>query len=44
MSFNGQKNRSKIQRHNRAPLEEVTSPNERFTHVYVDMTALLPSK
>ena len=36
-------NRSKIQRHNRAPLEEVTPPpNERFTHVYVDITGPLP--
>ena len=36
-------NRSKIQRHNRAPLEAVTPPpNERFTHVYVDITGPLP--
>ena len=35
-------NRFKIQRHNRAPLEEVTPPpSERFTHVYVDVTGPL---
>ena len=36
-------NRSKIQRHNRAPQAEVTSPpHERFTQVYVDITGPLP--
>ena len=36
-------NRSKIQRHNRAPLIKVTPPpNERFAHVYVNIAGPLP--
>ena len=35
--------RSKIQRHNKAPLNEINPPpSERFTHVYIDITKPLP--
>ena len=35
--------RSKIQRHNKAPLNEINPPpSERFTHVYIDITGPLP--